>query len=196
MNAGRERAMIMGIKASAANLLARLRSEATTHALVSAGMVIGKNFSRQEKCLIDQSHCWLIKIGDDVTLAPRVHILAHDASTKKELGYTRIGLVTIGNRVFIGAGSIILPNVTIGDDVVIAAGSVVTKDIPSGCVAAGNPARVIGPYEEYINRKKQELKGSPVFDESYTLRNKEITQQQKKEMEEKLRQNGGVGYVE
>lgn len=175
---------------------ARLRSEATTQELVDKGIKIGKNFSRQEKCLIDQSHCWLIQIGDDVTLAPRVHILAHDASTKRELGYTRIGLVNIGNRVFVGAGSIILPNVTIGDDVVIAAGSVVTKDIPKGSVAAGNPARVIDSYESYIKRKKNEFRESPVFDETYTLRNKNMTQQQKAEMTEKLRQGNGVGYVE
>ena len=82
----------------------RLRSEISTEELVKLGLKVGKNFSRQEKTLIDQSHCWLIwliTIGDDVTLAPRVHILAHDASTKKGIGFTKIGLVNIGNNVFI-----------------------------------------------------------------------------------------------
>lgn len=50
---------------------------------------------------------------------------------------------TIGNNVTLGAGVIIIGNVTIGDNVTIGAGSVVVKDIPSNCVATGNPARVI-----------------------------------------------------
>ncbi|WP_288273126.1 hypothetical protein [uncultured Bifidobacterium sp.] len=53
------------------------------------------------------------------------------------------GPVTIGDRVWICEHAIILPNVTIGDGAIIAAGAVVTKDVPPGCVAAGNPARVV-----------------------------------------------------
>ena len=48
----------------------------------------------------------------------------------------------IGANVWIGGGAILLPGITIGDDALIGAGSVVTRDIPSGAVAAGNPARV------------------------------------------------------
>lgn len=51
--------------------------------------------------------------------------------------------ITIGKNVWIGVGAIILKGVTIGDGAVIAAGSVVTSDVPSRCIAAGNPARVI-----------------------------------------------------
>lgn len=51
--------------------------------------------------------------------------------------------IRIGNRVFIGAGCTILKGVTIGDGAVIGAGSVVTRDIPSGVLAAGAPARMI-----------------------------------------------------
>lgn len=43
---------------------------------------MGDNFHAQEGVIIDPGHCWLIEIGNNVTLAPRVHILAHDASTK------------------------------------------------------------------------------------------------------------------
>ena len=57
--------------------------------------------------------------------------------------------IHIGNRVWIGAGAIILPGVTIGNDSVIGAGSVVTKDIPSGVVAVGNPCRVLREINEY-----------------------------------------------
>jgi maltose O-acetyltransferase len=77
-----------------------------------------------------------------VTFAPEVRVIAHDASTLNAVGHARIARVRIGSRVFVGARTIILPGVTIGDDVVIGAGSVVSRDIPSGVVAAGNPARV------------------------------------------------------
>ncbi len=62
----------------------------------------------------------------------------------------RIAKVSIGDRVFIGAGSIVLPGVRIGDDVIIGAGSVVTRDIADGALVAGNPATVIGTTDEYL----------------------------------------------
>lgn len=51
--------------------------------------------------------------------------------------------ISIGNNVWIGANSIILPGVTIGDGAIIGAGSVVVKSIPSNVIAGGNPAIVI-----------------------------------------------------
>ena len=185
----------MSIKTFIRSKIMHLRSEISTEDLIKLGLTVGKNFSRQEKTLIDQSHCWLITIGDDVTLAPRVHILAHDASTKSALDYTRIGLVDIGNNVFIGASTTVLPGVKIGDNVVIGAGSVVSKDIPSNSVAAGNPAKVICSYEEFVSRKEQELKATPSFKETYTLRNPEFTDEMKKEMKIALAK-GRIGYVE
>ncbi len=184
----------MSLKSKIRNKIMHLRSEVSTAELISLGLSVGKNFSRQEKTLIDQSHCWLITIGDDVTLAPRVHILAHDASTKNALGYTRLGTVNIGNNVFIGASTTILPGVDIGNNVVIGAGSVVSRNIPDNSVAAGSPARVICSYNEYLNRKKAEMGVVPIFDEGYTLRNPEITDEMKKEMKEKLKESK-FGYV-
>ncbi|CAI4034180.1 acyltransferase [Nitrospira sp. BLG_2] len=138
--------------------------------LTKQGLVVGKHFMMLEDVVIDPSHCWLVTIGDEVTLAPRVHILAHDASTKRHLNYTRLGKVTIGNRVFIGASTLILPGVTIGSDVVVGAGSVVTHDVPSGVVVAGNPARVIGSLEDFLARRKSEMETSPLFGDEYTIR--------------------------
>lgn len=95
------------------------------------GFKAGKNFQYNSGYPIDGNWPWLISVGDDVTLASNVRILAHDASTAKIGGVrTKIGIVEIGNNVFIGADSIVLCNTRIGDNVIIGAGSVVTKDIP------------------------------------------------------------------
>lgn len=171
----------------------RFRGEYTTEKLISMGMKVGKNFGRLNGVILDPSHCWLIEIGDDVTLAPRVHILCHDASTKTFMNYTKIGNVTIGNRVFIGAESVILPGVTIGDDVVIGANSTVTHDIPTNSVAVGSPARVICTLEEYIQKEKERMKFAPVYDEAYTLR-KDVSMELRLKQKEEL--DGKIGYID
>lgn len=125
--------------------------------LLKRGLKIGKNFCRMDGVTIDASHCFQIEIGDDVTLAPRVHILAHDTSTYMHLGYTRSANVRIGNSVFVGASTIVLPGVSIGDRVIIGAGSVVTKDIPSNSVAVGNPARVICDIDTYLDKERSKM---------------------------------------
>lgn len=184
----------MSIKRKLRSVLMRLRSETSTEDLIKLGLTVGKNFSRQEKTIIDQSHCWLITIGDDVTLAPRVHILAHDASTKNGLGYTRIGLVDIGNNVFIGASTVVLPGVKIGDNVVIGANSVVANDIPENSVAVGSPAKVIGRYDEYLTRKRDEMSKVRCFGEEYTLNNKDFTADMKREMKESM-SDSRISYI-
>lgn len=87
-----------------------------------------------------------VTIGDDCFIGPNVSIYTACHSTDPVERNTRqewAEPVTIGNSVWIGGGVTIVPGVTIGDGVTIGAGSVVTRDIPSGCVAVGNPARVI-----------------------------------------------------
>lgn len=136
-------------------LVYRIRGEYTTEKLIKMGMKVGKSFKRLNGVILDPSHCWLIEIGDDVTIAPRVHILCHDASTKTFLDYTKIGRVTIGNKVFIGAESVILPGVTIGNNVVIGANSTVTHNIPDNSVAVGSPAKVICSLGDYLEKEKE-----------------------------------------
>lgn len=173
-------------------ILYRIRGDFTTRKLITMGLEVGVNFKRLHGVIIDPGHCWLIKIGDDVTIAPRVHILAHDASTKFYLNYTKIGRVWIGDRVFIGAESVILPNVRIGDDVIIGANSTVTKDIPTNSVVAGNPAKYICNTNDYIAKMNKQQDNSIVFDETYTLR-KNINDEMKNEMKSKLKNK--IGFV-
>ena len=102
------------------------------------------------------SEPWLISIGDNVTITSGVKLLTHDGSTwlirdnrGRRYFYAK---VTIGNNVFIGVNSIIMPGVIIGNNVIIGAGSVVTKSIPNGLIVAGNPARIIGEFKNFEDR--------------------------------------------
>jgi maltose O-acetyltransferase len=157
---------------------------------VRRGLRIGVRSNVQYPFFLDPNHCWLIDIGDDVVFAPGVAILAHDASTMKQLGFARIGRVCIGDRVFVGYGTVILPGTTIGSDVVIGAGSVVTSDIPPSSVAAGNPACVISSLEDYLRRQRELLDAGPVFDEEWTIRQR-IGPAMKEKMRTALKQRSG-----
>lgn len=158
------------------------------------GLKVGSNFNMLGGCIIDHSHCCLITIGDNVTFAPRVHVLAHDASTKYALGYTRIALTRIGDDVFVGASSTIMPGVIVGDGAIVGAGSVVTRDVAPGTVVAGNPAKPICSTEDYLARQKEEMGHLPVFGERYTLGGG-VTPPLIKEMVERLEAAGGHGFI-
>lgn len=125
------------------------------------GAVIGENVSLLS-ATIDKNTACLIEIGNNVTIT-NATILAHDASTKCFLGYTKIAKTKIGNNVFIGWQAIVLPGVTIGDNVIIGAGAVVKSSIPSNSVAVGNPARVICTLDEYIEKNKNNMRQVPVY---------------------------------
>lgn len=126
------------------------------------GAVIGENCDIYGT--VDNGHEFLITLGNNVTLASGSRLIAHDGSTKKVLGYSKVGRIDIGNNVFIGAYAIVLPNVEIGSNVIIGAGAVVTKNIPSNSVVAGNPAKIIGTFEEFVKKNKQLLETSPKQD--------------------------------
>ena len=69
----------------------KIRGEANISVLKKNGLSIGKNFNYGRYCFFDPSHCFLISIGDNVTFSTRVHLLAHDASTKKLINYAKVG---------------------------------------------------------------------------------------------------------
>ena len=103
---------------------------------------------------------FLVEIGSDCLISNDVSFLAHDGGVKvlNGLGYfngqrmDKMARIKIGNNCFIGCGAVILGGVRIGDNVIIGTRSIVTKDIPSGTVAAGMPAKVICTIEEYYQK--------------------------------------------
>lgn len=106
-----------------------------------------------------------IFVGDNVMFGPNVTVATAghpiDPDLRRQVAQFNIP-VHIGNNVWIGAGSVLLPGVSIGDNTVIGAGSIVTKDIPADVVAVGNPCRVLRPIGErdkvyYYRDRKIEL---------------------------------------
>lgn len=105
---------------------------------------LGHHVYMNVNCVIlDCNH---VRIGDHVQLGPGVIISAatHPVDAQaRAAGPELAHPVTIGNKVWIGAGAVIGPGVTIGEETTIGAGSVVVKDVRPRVVAAGNPCKVI-----------------------------------------------------
>lgn len=181
------------------NKIRNLLGRGSTHQseldyLISQGMQLGKNSTVHYGFQIDSGWPWLISIGDNVTLAPYVTILAHDASTNVVGCCTKLGRVTIGNNVFVGTHSIILCNTHIGDNVVVGAGSLVTKDLPSNGVYAGVPAKRVCSIEEYREKSQALLDSRPRFDDKYSwIQWRDAPAEDKEQMKKAL--EDGVGFV-
>jgi len=142
-----------------------------------------------EECRIYTSNFgsepFLISIGNKVTITSGVKLVTHDGSAwlmRDEKGRRyRYQPIKIGDNVFIGVNSIVMPGVKIDDRVIVAAGSVVTKSVPSGSIIAGVPAKIIGNYKdlelrmlsEYISdedidfNKRYETRIMEVLNQSY-----------------------------
>lgn len=131
-----------------------------------------------ERCRI-YTHSWgsepfLVEIGDNVTITSGVKLLTHDGATclvkSKDGGrFQSYGRIKIGNNVFIGVNTIVMPGVCIGDNVVVAAGSIVTKSIETNKIVGGNPAKFICEFHDYEKKIKNscchdgELTGSASY---------------------------------
>lgn len=105
---------------------------------------VGENFYANHNLVI--LDCAKVKFGDNVFIGPNcgIYTACHPTNSEDRIkGIEFAKPVTIGNNVWIGGNTCILPGVTIGDNTVIGAGSVVTKDIPSNVIAVGNPCKPI-----------------------------------------------------
>lgn len=113
----------------------------------------GKNFFANYNCtIIDVAR---VTIGDNCQFAPNVSVYTagHPVHPDSRNSLYEYGIgVSIGDNVWIGGSTVILPGVHIGSNTVIGAGSVVTKDIPDWVVAAGNPCKVIRKITEEDRR--------------------------------------------
>lgn len=127
---------------------------------------VGKNFFANYNCtIIDVAK---VKIGNNCQFAPNVSIYTagHPIHPVSRNSLYEYGIsVTIGDNVWIGGNTVILPGVHIGSNTVIGAGSVVTKDIPDWVVAAGNPCRVVKQITE--EDKKYYYKDQEFDDEAW-----------------------------
>ena len=118
------------------------------------GVVMGVQ-NRIESYFWSSAEPYLIKIGSHCDLTEGAMIYTHGGARVargKIPNFDVFGKVVLGDRVYVGSGTKIMPGVTVGDNVLIAAGSVVTKSIPSNVVVAGNPAKYICSIDEYIER--------------------------------------------
>ena len=103
----------------------------------------------------------LIRIHNNVVVAANVYFITHDAirhmlTNKNNIDYQMyLGPIEVMDNVFIGLGTIILPNVKIGSNVIIAAGSLITKDVPNNCIYGGVPAKKIGEFKDLELKRKQ-----------------------------------------
>jgi acetyltransferase-like isoleucine patch superfamily enzyme len=108
----------------------------------------------------------LIRLNNNISIASGVVFVCHDVlhqvfnyiSSDSEEFVFHMGCIEVMDNVFIGSNSIIMPNVRIGSNVIVAAGSIVTKDVPSGVIVAGTPAKIIGEFNDiYLKRARESI---------------------------------------
>lgn len=119
------------------------------------------------------SEAYLISIGSHVQLTGYVSIYTHGGGNvvRREIpDFDCFGKVVIEDWCYIGAHSMIMPGVTIGQGSLVAAGAVVTKSVPPRTIVGGNPARILGTVNDYIERNKK-----------YNIKTKGLGGQKKKE---------------
>lgn len=127
--------------------------EALNKYLRKQGMTIGRGTKTASQ--LKTAEPYLITIGDNVTISHGVDFITHDNSVCKLFGVSHdlYGKIVIGNNCFIGAHAIIMYGVTLADNVIVGAGSVVTKSVNErNVIIAGNPARIVGTWDEFGNK--------------------------------------------
>ena len=123
--------------------------EAPFHCDYGYNIEVGENFfANYNLVILDVAK---VKIGDNAQIAPNVSIYTagHPIhSDSRNSGYEYGIDITIGDNVWIGGNTCIMPGVKVGNNVVIGGGSVVTKDLPDNVIAVGNPCRIVREITE------------------------------------------------
>lgn len=169
------------------SLVLEINGIKTLDELKRRGLNIGQNVTILNSVYLDPSHCWLINIGNNVTIAPNAKIFVHDTSAKHLIGYTKISPVFVGCNTFIGANALILPGSRIGKNCILGAGSIFKGVLEDNMCFYGNKMNnsleTIGLRDKLL----AELKNSRVFGIDYTYPN--ITKCKKSLMIEYLDKN-------
>jgi acetyltransferase-like isoleucine patch superfamily enzyme len=128
--------------------------------LRTLGAEIGQNCRISVRNLGNEPY--LVIIGDHVSISTGVRFITHDGAVwlgqKEDPSIQYFAPIVIGSNCFIGEEAMLLPGVTVGDNSIIAARALVSKDVPSNCIVAGVPARVIGSTGKYLEKRKKQWK--------------------------------------
>ena len=171
-------------------LIAVLRGQKTLDDYRDAGADIAADVLANG-LLININDCFLVTIEQSVVFGPDVRILAHDASLRPELGYTRMAPVVVGKGSFVGAGTLILCGASIGAGSIIAAGSVVVGSLEGGQVYGGIPAKRIASKEEVLDRWRRDMSSSPSYPRGWKARLSD--ESTRKRIRDEVR-SAGVGW--
>jgi len=147
---------------------------------------VGENVSIQSRFIPVYSE--LISFGNNVFVARNVDFVTHDVihavlnrlpnvSIKDYRFKEHIGCIEVKDNVMIGSNSIILYDTRIGPNVIVGSGTVVTKDLEPGFVYAGVPAKKIGTFNGFMERRETgEVSGTV----SVTTHNQHLTEDEVK----------------
>lgn len=141
-----------------------LRRPTTEDKARKAGVIIGGGNKFYSEFWSTEPY--LITVGNHCQITAGVKFFTHGGShiLRDEIPeFDTFGKITVGDWVYIGNNTLVMPGVTIGNHVLIAAGSVVTKSIPSGVIVGGNPAKIICSIDEYRSRNLQYNTNSKCF---------------------------------
>jgi maltose O-acetyltransferase len=174
--------------------LIRIRGSQNIESLVAAGLERGEGGMVLDRSYLDPTRPWLIKIGKQVGISSYVRMLTHDDRMRIQTGFTRIAPVEIGDRVFVGVGSTIVPGTRIGADSIVAAGSVVSGEVPPGSLVAGHPGRVVAPVTRLHAWQRRARANAPVWQMEGWTQGRGITDERKATQREALA-NVREGYA-
>lgn len=116
------------------------------------GCHIGKNTYIGMHCILDNAYPEYIYIGDNVSLAGEVTVIAHSNPYAhfSPVVESKVAPVEIKDGAWIGAKAIILTGCVIGENAIVSAGTVVDKDVPDYSLAKGNPMKIIANFESLM----------------------------------------------